>query len=50
MSTPGDVGRAGCEERNAMLYSENIPELNLHYRAVLHNLSCMEETLPTKSL
>jgi len=27
MSTPKDVGRAGCEERTAMLYPENIPEL-----------------------
>ena len=27
MSTPGDVGRAGGEERNAVLYPENIPEL-----------------------
>jgi len=27
MSTPGDVGRAGCEERNATLYPENIVEL-----------------------
>jgi hypothetical protein len=27
MSTAGDVGRAGCEKRNVVLYPENIPAL-----------------------